>query len=73
MFSIGDVVINISNGNKMTINDINSNIYECIWYDFNLRKFVKEKINKLDLVDIDEYKRLLVLEKRNSKIDFLLK
>lgn len=69
-FKIGDVVIKTTGGNKMTICNILSDEYECMWFvDYQLNKCV---CKESDIVSLQDYKILLKKEERDDKIKKLL-
>lgn len=62
-FKIGDIVIGKNGGNKMTIFEIYSNRYSCIWCN---DKTYQSFFNEDQLILADEF---LKIEERNYKID----
>ena len=66
-FKLGDVVIKITGGDKMTIDEILDGNYKCIWFtDTHLKEQV---FSENEIVSIPDYKRLLITEERQDKIN----
>ncbi len=65
----GQVVIKTTGGNKMTIWDVVENGYNCIWFDESYHQSFFEKD---EIVSIDDYKRFLISEERQDKINKIL-
>ena len=70
-FKIGDIVIKKTGGNKMTISNILSDKYECVWFDDT--KLYTELFDEGNIVSLEEFKILLKKEERDDKIKKLLK
>ena len=70
MIKVGDLVIKNTGGNKMKVVSIIENQVECAWVtdSFNQKIFPIEQI-----VPISEYNSLFKEEKRDDKIEILLK
>ena len=67
----GDVVMKKTGGNKMTIvNNTDNYHYKCYW--FIESKFYENIFKEEDIVTLDEYKRLLIIEEREDKLNKIL-
>jgi uncharacterized protein YodC (DUF2158 family) len=71
-FKPGDTVIKKTGGNKMTIiqNYTNQSNYKCYW--FVESKLYEEVFNEEDIVTLNEYKRFLLIEEREDKLNKIL-
>lgn len=70
MYRIGDIVIKVTGGNKMSILDkIGDSTYRCIWY---VDKMKQDIFNEDEIIPINEYHRLLKIEERNDKLNRIL-
>lgn len=69
-FKGGEIVIKTTGGNKMTVFDVNSGGYKCVWFDDSSlhEEFFKED----DIVSLKDYKRLLKTEEREDKLNQIL-
>ena len=70
MIKVGDLVIKNTGGNKMRVVSINNNQAECAWIT---ESFNQGFFDMGDLLPISEYKRLFREEKRDDKLEILLK
>jgi uncharacterized protein YodC (DUF2158 family) len=66
-YTQGTIVIKVSGGNKMTIDTIVDDAhYKCFWFD---DKKLNQKIFREDeIVDMMEYRKILLREERHYKI-----
>lgn len=69
-FKTGDVVIKKTGGNKMTICNFIDGKYSCFW--FVGKHSHQGCFESNELVNLEEYKRILVMEERKDKIKNLM-
>lgn len=73
-YKIGNLVIKITGGNKMTINNIVKNggiiYYECFWFDD--KKLYKKVFIESEIVLLSDYIYILKGEERSDKINSIL-
>jgi uncharacterized protein YodC (DUF2158 family) len=70
-FKPGDLVIKCTGGNKMRIVDCDLNgMVNCVWATESLHE---GKFNEEELVSVDDYKSVIIGEKRNDLIGKILK
>ncbi len=69
-YKCGETVIKTTGGNKMTIFDTLGSQYKCIWFDdFSGHEKIFEEE---EIVSIGEYKKILISEEREDKINQIL-
>jgi uncharacterized protein YodC (DUF2158 family) len=65
----GSVVMKMSGGNKMTVDAIyisDDIYYKCFWFDD--KKLHNQIFKESQIVSLNEYRNILKIEERNSKI-----
>jgi len=70
MIKVGDLVIKTTGGNKMKVISIVDNKAECVWIT---ESFHQANFNVNDLLPYSDYNSLFKEEKRNDKIEKILK
>lgn len=65
-FKIGDVVIKNTGGNKMTIEGFRDSLIYCVWFVGS--NLYRSSFDQRELVTIDEYRMILLMEERDDKL-----
>lgn len=69
-FKPGDLVIKKTGGNRMTINRFINGKYFCFW--FVGKELFEARFTESEVVNLEEYKRILIMEERSDKIKNLI-
>lgn len=71
-YNVGDVVIKTTGGNKMTVYEkLPGGVYKCLWFVESSQ--CEDLFNEDEIVNLNEWKRLLKTEEREDKINQILK
>lgn len=69
-FKTGDVVIKKTGGNKMVVREQTDDKVKCVWFVGS--DFCNGEFNEEDLVILEQYHRILIMERRSDLIGKLI-